>query len=157
MKPWLALTMLTLAACGLASRRSTQRPVPPTAPTESAAQQVTLCSIREGSLMQWNGRIDASTGDTLLDGQPLQRVYARGDSPFARGRPWFSANLSIEYADRRLFKNFPPRRFAPEDVMLVGEFNGTPLFMEAGANRYEPTIVYVLVDATCLMQAYFRT
>ena len=119
--------------------------------------EVELCSVNQGTLAYVPGTVDKVSGDTMLFGRPLGAVYQDADSPFAIGKAWFQSHKPVEYNDRTFYKNFPPRRFRVGEVTRIGEFEQTPLFVDFGAPTLDPSIVYVLVSADCLFQAYFYT
>ena len=121
----------------------------------NVATSPAFCTLIDNRLVQVEGSLDPVSGDTLLAGRSVKELYRTQESPYAMGRAWFQRNNPIRIGSSRLFKNFPPRRFGPEELVQVGEFQGTPLFVEVGARTHNPSIVYVLVDASCLFQAYY--
>lgn len=149
--------------CGCVSGQSS-RETPITSNTSGAVQvdtvqksrSVRLCTIRGGELVQFDVPLDSvPVNDTLNEVQPHQDPHTDEQSPFARTRSWFQNDAPVALGGRTFYKNSPPIKFIPEDLLVVGSFDNTLLFVEKGAGTDNPSILFVLVDATCQFQGYY--
>jgi hypothetical protein len=131
-------------------------------PSNAAAQQAqaadamhraTICVLRDGAIANVEVAIDPQTGDTLLDGRPFAEAHPVEFPPYAAATTWYINHGRVEYHGRTLMKHSLPLVFAPDQLQHAGEFQGMPLFAEAGVSGI-PDVVFVFVRPGCVFQAY---
>jgi hypothetical protein len=75
----------------------------------------------------------------------------------AAGKPWFDKGEKIAYAGGQYGKYGLPRQLNPAEVEAASDYQGVPLFIEAGNYVDAPEILYVMVrSADCSFQPYGR-
>lgn len=117
-------------------------------------QQRALCTARNGEFVDRDS-VEVLSGDSLIQERLLQEWYSDPASPFALNREWFRNDEPIRFAGRDFYKNSPPVKFTPDQLISIGHHHETPLFVEKGAGITDPSIIFVLVDATCSFQGYY--
>jgi hypothetical protein len=133
------------------------------APGGEATREIRVCVVEGMVLRQVAARVDPATGDTTVRGVPFAEAHPATAPTYAASATWFINDEPIEIAGRRYVKYGLPRNegiiFGLQgDVEGVptrhrGEFQGTPLFIEPGADWPARTI-YVPVRPGCSFQAY---
>jgi hypothetical protein len=101
-------------------------------------------------------RYDTQTGDTTVDGRPFSEVFPPDPPGYAAAAPWMVLNEPIRLRGNRYVKYGQPRVLGPGEVERAGEYQGTPLFREAGESG-DPVILYIPVLPGCVFQPYENT
>ena len=109
--------------------------------------------LRGGEIANVEVSIDPQRGDTLLDGRAFAEAHPVEFPPYAAATPWYINHRPVEYHGRILVKHSLPLVFAPHQLQPAGEFQGMPLFAEAGVSGI-PDVVFVFVRPGCVFQAY---
>jgi hypothetical protein len=126
-------------------------PPPPPAPETPQTQDIQVCVLQNGQLANVTATYNTTRGDTTVNEQPFATVFpVTGE--YAANATWFINNTPITFQNRRFVKYGLPRVLGVGEVTGVGEFQGTPVFAEAGQTR--PDVVYVLVRPGCEFQPY---
>ncbi|HEX8359087.1 MAG TPA: hypothetical protein VF613_03145, partial [Longimicrobium sp.] len=71
---------------------------------------------------------------------------------YAANATWFINNEPVMFQNRRFVKYGLPRVLGVNEVTRVGDFQGVPVFAEAGQTR--PDVIYVPVRPGCEFQPY---
>lgn len=122
-----------------------------------AAQQpanwsITLCVLQKGELHDVQARVDPVRGDTTVNGVPFSQAYP-STGEYAAGESWYVDHEYVQFDDRPFVPLGLPRVLEPRDLVRFGEFEGVPLFKEAGENR-RPDVIYVPERPGCVFQPY---
>lgn len=100
---------------------------------------------------------------TLYSIGPNPRIEASSTQPvLAAGKRWFAENEVIVFRGQRYAKfgwalGARPSRTDPRGtrVALAGEYDGVPVYGEAGADT-PPRLLFVQLNASCQFQPYAR-
>ena len=127
-------------------------PVPPAAPEPAPPQleQIQVCVISNGALIEVAAQRDPVSGDTAVAGQPFTAALPRDAS--AAAASWFVEDEPVVFGGRRFVKFGLPRLLSAGDVIRVGEFRGVAVFAEPGVRRTE--VIYLPTGAGCELQPY---
>jgi hypothetical protein len=125
----------------------------PPAPVSAAPVAIRYCIVRDGQLAEVDAVYDAEFADTLVDGRPLAMAYPADALPYAAGTPWYINHEPLLLANRRFIKYGLPRRLSARELQPAGQFNGVPVFVEAGT-RGSADVYYVPVRPGCEFQPY---
>jgi hypothetical protein len=122
-------------------------PPPPPPPPVNPMREIRVCVVEGGALREATAMYNTQTGDTTwTGGSPSMTGYAAGAS-------WFINNEAITVMNRRYVRYGLPRVLAVNEVMRSGEYQGIPLFAEAGMTG-TPEVLYVPVRPGCEFQPY---
>ena len=125
-------------------------PSPPAAPPE---RQIQVCVVQRGELRNVEAVFRPATGDTLVAGRPFALVHPTMAPSYATATSWFIDADSMTFEGGTWVKFGVTRVIQPEQLPMVGEFAGTPLFAEAA--REEPfEVLYVPARPGCEFQPY---
>jgi hypothetical protein len=127
-------------------------PPPPPPPPAMTATTISVCVVENGMLRSVQAQYSSATGDTTVSGRPFAQAYPSSSPSYAAGAPWYIQNDQITVQGRRFVKFGLPRILGTGDVARVGEYQGVPVFAEAGMER--PDVVYVAVRPGCEFQPY---
>lgn len=142
----LPLILLLAAACGA---RTEARPAD--APPPVLYRAVQVCVVRHGVLTRVTARQHLVTGDTSFGTPDWPRAR---DHDFAAEKTWYTQNERIRL-ENRLFKKFGyPRVLEVGEVVLAGEYDGVPVFVEQGDALSTTEVVYLPVRRGCEFQPY---
>ena len=128
-------------------------PAPPPPPPLSNGTQMLVCVLRNGALAEVPVDYDSQTGDTLVNGRPFSQAYPVVSPPYAAASAWFVRNELLVMGGRRYPKYGLPREIQIDLLERVGEFQGIPVFVEAGVTG-RPDVYYVPVRTGCVFQPY---
>lgn len=148
-----------LCSCAVAGAQNpkgesgVRREGPASVPSPSAVGSE-LCTVQNDRLIRVSAHVDVESGDTILAGRSTRDWYRDEQGPFAGGKEWFQRNQPVVLNGRTFAKYALPRTLQPQDLIFATYFNDTPLFVEAGAGRDDPSVLYALVDAACNFQPY---
>lgn len=127
-------------------------PAPPPPPPLQAMATISVCVVQNGMPANVQAQYDPAARDTTVDGRPFRLAHAAGAAPYASGAAWYVQNELITVGGRRFVKFGTPRVLGVNDVVRAGEYQGIPVFAEAGAARTE--VLYVPVRPGCEFQPY---
>jgi hypothetical protein len=122
-------------------------PPPPPPPAVNPMREVRVCVVENGMLREATAMYNTQTGDTTWTGGTPSM------SGYAAGAPWFINNEAITVMNRRYVRYGLPRVLGVNEVTRGGEYQGVPLFVEAGAMG-TPEVLYVPVRPGCEFQPY---
>ena len=125
-------------------------PMAPTAPVEDM-REIQVCVLQNGQLTNVMGMYSTARGDTTVNGQAFSTAFPM-TGEYAANATWYINNQPLTFQNRRFVKYGLPRVLGVNEVTRVGEFQGVPIFAEAGQTR--PDVVYVLVRPGCEFQPY---
>jgi hypothetical protein len=115
---------------------------------------IPLCVLQNGNVREVRARYDTQTGDTTVDGRPFGEVFPPDTPGYAASASWMILNEPIPFRGYRYIKYGRPRVFLPREVEPAGEYQGTPLFTEAGTGDRLPALLLVPVRPGCEFQTY---
>ncbi|HET7462730.1 MAG TPA: hypothetical protein VFJ82_15860, partial [Longimicrobium sp.] len=119
--------------------------IPPPPPPVQQLQDISVCVLQNGQLSNVTAQYNPATGDTT--GVP---TVTEG---YAANATWFINNEPITINNRRYVKYGLPRVLGVTEVTSSTNFQGVPVFVEAGATG-TPDVVYVPVRTGCEFQPY---
>ncbi len=120
-------------------------PPPPPAPVGPTLQDISVCVLQNGQLTTVTAQYNPATGDTT--GVPTVT------DGYAANASWFINNEPITFNNRRYVKYGLPRVLGVTEVTSIGNFQGVPVFAEAGATG-APDVIYIPVRTGCEFQPY---
>jgi hypothetical protein len=124
-------------------------PEPPAPePVTPQLEQIQVCVISDGALVDVFAQRDLVTGDTTF-GQPYAGLPR---SQSAASPPWFVTDEPVVFQGRRFVKFGLPRLLRAGDVIRVGEFRGVGVFAEPNVRRTE--VIYLPTGSGCELQPY---
>ena len=127
-------------------------PQPQPQPQPVQTQDIQICVLQaDGNLTTVTGTYNPTAGDTTVNGQPFATAYPTG-AQYAANATWFINNEPVMFQNRRFVKYGLPRVLGVNEVTRVGDFQGVPVFAEAGQTR--PDVIYVPVRPGCEFQPY---
>jgi hypothetical protein len=126
--------------------------IAPPPPPPPAMRTLSVCVVQNGMPANVQAQYDPATRDTTVDGRPFGQAHAAAAAPYASGAAWYIQNDQITVGGRRFVKFGTPRVLGVNDVVRAGEYQGIPVFAEAGTAR--PEVVYVPVRPGCEFQPY---
>jgi hypothetical protein len=128
-------------------------PPPPAPPAAPAERQIQICVVQNGQLQTVTATFRPATNDTLLNGQAFRTAHPATAPSYAAGANWFVQQQEVLFNDGNWVPFGVTRIIQPPNLQRVGEFEGTPLFAEAG--RMAPyEVLYVPVRPGCEFQPY---
>jgi len=132
-------------------------PPPPTVVEQprTQTQDIQVCVVQDGMLTTVTGQFNPATGDTMVAGQRFATAYPATGPTYAAGQTWFINNETVTIGNERYVRFGLPRVIGTTEVTRRGEFQGTPLFIEAGATG-TPEVIYIPVRPGCEFQPYQR-
>jgi hypothetical protein len=156
---FLWMLLVPLWSCSVSEHQGVRRPSRSASTTRIVAPPVSdtlrVCVIQDGALRQVSAVVSPQLRDTLVEGQPLDRMFPNTTPPYAAEASWFTARDMIVFEDRGYFWNGSPVVLLPEELRPVGAFKEVPVFSEtdtsAGAG-----IIYVPVRRGCVFQPYYH-
>jgi hypothetical protein len=127
-------------------------PLQPPPPPPVMAATIDVCVVENGVPRNVQAQYTSATGDTMVGGRPFAQAYPATAPNYAAGASWFIQGDQITLDGRRFVKYGLPRVLGVNDVRRAGEYQGVPVFAEAGMAR--PDVVYVAVRPGCEFQPY---
>ncbi len=128
-------------------------PPPPPPPPPPAERRIQVCVVENGQVHAIEATIRPSSGDTMVANVEFSRAHPATLPNYAVASTWFLQSDEIRFMDREHVKFGVTRVIAPAQLQRVGEYQGTPIFAEAG--RTGPfELVYVPVRPGCEFQPY---
>jgi hypothetical protein len=121
-------------------------------PPPPALEEVRMCVVHEGRVLEVTALRDPATGATTYQGQSFAAAFPEVGQ-YAADHAFFVDDVPVQYGGRRYVRFGTPRVLMPTDVVNVGEFQGVPVFAETDATR-AAEIVYLPVRAGCEFQPY---
>jgi hypothetical protein len=154
------LLLLLLCGCvppartGRSSGSADREPAPTRVAPE--VQRTTICVVENGNLSDLVVSYDPVHGDTLVGGQPFQVAHPQTPPMYAGRSNWFMRMEPIVFNGRRYPPYGPPRVLSRSLLTRVGDYMGTPLFVERGGDPRTDVAValYVPIRAGCIFQTY---
>ena len=128
-----------------------EAPAPIAPPAAPQMQQIQVCVIQDGNLASVAAMYNPAAGDTTVNGQPFATAYPTG-AQYGANATWYINNEPVTFQNRRFVRYGLPRVLGVNEVTRVGDFQGVPIFAEAGQTR--PDVVYVPVRPGCEFQPY---
>lgn len=126
--------------------------LPPPPPAAPMATAIDVCVVENGALRNVQAQYTSATGDTTVAGRPFGQAYPATGPSYAGGAAWYIQGDAITLGGRRFVKFGLPRVVGVGEVTRSGEYQGVPVFAEAGMAR--PDVVYVAVRPGCEFQPY---
>jgi hypothetical protein len=126
-------------------------PPPPPPPVVTVNRDVRVCVVENGALREIPVQYNTQTGDTTVNGRRFSEVYP--STGYAAGVTWFINNEPITVNGRRYVKYGLPRVLGVNEVARTADFQGVPVFAEAGATG-ATEVLYVPVRPGCEFQPY---
>ncbi|HEY0015420.1 MAG TPA: outer membrane beta-barrel protein [Longimicrobium sp.] len=127
-------------------------PPPPPAPLAAMPATINVCVVENGMPRNVQAQFSSATGDTTVAGRPFGQAYPATAPAYAAGAAWYIQGDRITLDGRRYVKFGLPRVLGVNDVARTGEYQGVPVFAEAGTAR--PDVVYVAIRPGCEFQPY---
>jgi len=128
-------------------------PPPPAPPAPPAERQMQICVVQNGQLQTITATFRPATNDTLVNGQAFSTVHPATAPNYAVGANWYVQQQEIMFNQRNWVPFGVTRIIQPPNLQRVGEYQGTPVFAEAGRTApYE--VVYIPVRPGCEFQPY---
>ena len=125
---------------------------PPPPPPAVMATTIEVCVVENGVPRNVQAQYTSATGDTTVAGRPFAQAYPATAPSYAAGAGWYIQGDPVTLGGRRFVKFGLPRVLGVNDVTRTGEYQGVPVFAEAGMAR--PDVVYVPVRPGCEFQPY---
>jgi hypothetical protein len=116
------------------------------------ATTIDVCVVENGVPRNVQAQYTSATGDTTVAGRPFAQAYPATAPSYASGASWYIQGDQITLDGRRFVKFGLPRVLGVNDVTRTGEYQGVPVFAQAGMAR--PDVVYVPVRPGCEFQPY---
>ena len=141
---------------GGAIRRIPAPPFPTQTELPPPDTPIRACILENGALREVDARVRAARGDTVVVVEGEQRPFAAVhpvSTGYAATREFFIQDGPVSFGDRRYIRFGLPQVIAPGELARVGEFQGVPVFTEAGASA-RPELVYLPVRPGCEFQPY---
>ncbi|HEX6368916.1 MAG TPA: outer membrane beta-barrel protein [Longimicrobium sp.] len=127
-------------------------PPPPPPPPAVMATTINVCVVENGVLRNVQAQYTSATGDTTVAGRPFGEAYPATAPSYAAGAGWYIQGDAITLGGRRFVKFGLPRVVGVGELTRSGEYQGVPVFAEAGMAR--PDVVYVAIRPGCEFQPY---
>ncbi|CAN5850904.1 hypothetical protein BH23GEM6_BH23GEM6_25050 [soil metagenome] len=132
-------------------------PPPPPAPAPApapATREITVCVIQDGQIRNMTATFNPATNDTMVAGQRFRDAHAATAPTYAAGVNWYVTTDQMRFNNRDYVRFGVSRLITtPAQLTRVGEFQGTPIFAEAGATApYQ--VLYVPLRPGCEFQPY---
>ena len=123
-------------------------PPPPPPPAQAnPMREIRVCVVENGALREVTAMYNTQTGDTTWTGGQMPMTG------YAAGATWFINNEPITVMGRRYVRYGLPRVLGVNEVRRMGDFQGIPVFAEAGMTG-TPEVLYVPVRPGCEFQPY---
>jgi len=116
--------------------------------------ELRICVLQNGNLREVEVRYNTRTGDTTVNGRPFGEVFPADAPGYAASASWMILNEPIPFRGYRYIKYGRPRVFGVWELERAGEYQGTPLFTEAGTGDRLPALLLVPVRPGCEFQTY---
>jgi hypothetical protein len=146
-----------IGGCGGAPARALPDPPPgppPPAPLINVPR-LQVCVVQGGRLAEVVTDFNGATGDTLVSGRPFHEVFPTEPPAYARSARWLILNTPIVVRGLTYLRYGLPREIPVALLEPAGEFEGTPLFIEAGTG--DRTVLYIPFSTGCVFQPYQTT
>lgn len=145
------LPFIVLGACGPhavpeapvpapppASRGAGPTPYPP--PPPEVCPCITVCVVRNGNLQDLPAAWDSRRGVMLTrDSLPITEI-APLTGEYASVTGWYVNNEPILFRGYRYIRYGLPRVLGTNEIERAGEYDGVPIFVEAGDTTSVPTL-----------------
>jgi hypothetical protein len=126
-------------------------PAPPAPP---ATREITVCVVRRARSRNVTATYNPATGDTMVMNQRFSTRYPVTTPTYASGANWFVQTDGMRFMNRDYVRFGVSRLITtPAQLTRVGEFQGTPIFAEAGATTPH-SVLYVPLRPGCEFQPY---
>ncbi|CAN5688499.1 hypothetical protein BH23GEM6_BH23GEM6_05340 [soil metagenome] len=129
-------------------------PAPAPMPAPPATREITVCVIQDGQIRNVTATFNPATNDTMVAGQRFRDAHPATAPMYAAGANWYVTTDQMRFNNREYVRFGVSRLITtPAQLTRVGEFQGTPIFAEAGAMApYQ--VVYVPLRPGCEFQPY---
>lgn len=129
-------------------------PPPPAPPAPPAMRDVRVCVVQRGELTEVAAVVNPATGDTMVNNRRFSEIYPAAAPVYASSAPWYIGNDSITVAGEEYVRFGVARVITPpSQLMRAGEFQGTPVFGQAGEEAPQ-RVLYVPLRPGCEFQPY---
>lgn len=118
------------------------------------SNEIRICVLQSGNMREVSVHYNTRTGDTTVNGRPFDEVFPPEAPGYAAAAPWMILNEPIPFRGYRYIKYGQPRVFGGWEVERAGEYQGTPLFTEAGTGDRLPALLLVPLRRGCEFQTY---
>jgi hypothetical protein len=122
-------------------------PPPPPPPPVNPVRDIRVCVLEGGMLREVTAQYNTQTGDTTWTGGAMPMAG------YAAGAAWFINGEAVTVMGRRYVRYGLPRVLGINEVTRVAEYQGVPVFAEAGTAG-TPEVLYVPVRPGCEFQPY---
>jgi len=129
-------------------------PAPAPMPAPPATREITVCVIQDGQIRNVTATFNPATNDTMVAGQRFRDAHPATAPTYAAGANWYVTTDQMRFNNREYVRFGVSRLITtPAQLTRVGEFQGTPIFAEAGAMApYQ--VLYVPLRPGCEFQPY---
>lgn len=164
MRPMLVLlSAAAIAACGPRAVPEPAEPVPappprvartsPPPPAE-VCRCITICFVQNGGLREVSAIYITASRDTLTrDSLPISQVVPL-TGEYASVAGWYLSGEAIRFRGVRYVKYGLPRVLWIREVEPAGEYDGVPVFVEAGRRDSVADYLYLPTRPGCEFQPY---
>jgi hypothetical protein len=129
-------------------------PAPAPAPAPPATREITVCVVQDGQIRNVTATFNPATNDTMVAGQRFRDAYPTTAPTYAAGANWYVTTDQMRFNNRDYVRFGVSRLITtPAQLTRVGEFQGTPIFAEAGAMAPHD-VLYVPLRHGCEFQPY---
>jgi hypothetical protein len=129
-------------------------PAPAPAPAPPATREITVCVVQDGEIRNVTATFNPSTNDTTVSGQRFRDAYPSAAPAYAAGANWYVTTDQMRFNNRDYVRFGVSRLITtPAQLTRVGDFEGTPIFAEAGATAPHD-VLYVPLRPGCEFQPY---
>lgn len=109
--------------------------------------------MRNGHMEDVDVEYDPLRGITTYQGRPFSTVFPV-DGAVALNADWYRESEVIGSEWGRYLKYGQPRILGSTEVVPIGTFRGVTVFVEPGAHRERPLVIYLPLRPTCEFQPY---
>jgi hypothetical protein len=142
--------VLLAGLCGCGPRPVPEPPAPapaqpvtearPAAAIPPEPRRITICVVENGALRLVRVRYNTASGDTsTMDDLPFSSVH-RLTAEYASVAGWYVNNEPIPFRGHRYLKYGLPRVLGINEIERAGEWDGVPIFIEAGDTASVPVL-----------------
>jgi hypothetical protein len=112
-----------------------------------------VCVVQNGAVQAISATYRPTQRDTVVNGTPFAQAHPATAPNYAAGASWFIQSSDMTFDTRQWVKYGVTRVVQPPQLQRAGEFQGTPVFAEAGATA-PFSILYVPVRPGCEFQPF---
>jgi hypothetical protein len=117
------------------------------------SNDIRICVLQNGNMREVSVHYNTRTGDTTVNGRAFSEAFPPEAPGYAAAAPWMVLNEPIRFRGNRYVKYGRARVLGAWEVERAGEYQGTPLFREAGESG-DPVVLYIPVSPGCVFQPY---